>query len=35
MKIGISSFTYGWNIGVENAMPITPMTEIDLIKKEI
>jgi 3-oxoisoapionate decarboxylase len=35
MKIGISSFTYGWNIGVENAMPITPMTEIDLINQTL
>ncbi len=35
MKIGISSFTYGWNVGVENAMPSRPMTEIDLINKAI
>jgi 3-oxoisoapionate decarboxylase len=35
MKIGISSFTYGWNIGVENSMPATPMTEMELVNQTI
>jgi hypothetical protein len=35
MMIGISSFTYGWNVGLENAMPQKPMSEIDLLHKTL
>lgn len=31
MKVGISSFTYGWNIGVNDFMPVKAMNEIDLL----
>ncbi|MGL4631861.1 MAG: sugar phosphate isomerase/epimerase family protein [Leadbetterella sp.] len=31
MKIGISSFTYGWNVGVDFDMPSQVMTEVDLV----
>ena len=31
MKVGISSFTYGCNIGVNDFMPVKAMNEIDLL----
>ena len=31
MVLGISSFTYGWAIGVEGNQPSKPMTELDLV----
>ena len=31
MKLGISSFTYGWSIGVPGNLPVVRMNEIDLI----
>lgn len=31
MILGISTFTYGWGIGVEGQLPAKPMTEIDLV----
>jgi sugar phosphate isomerase/epimerase len=31
MKLGISSFTYGWSIGVPGNLPAVPMNEIELI----
>lgn len=30
MILGISSFTYGWSIGIPGKMPVIPMNEIDL-----
>jgi 3-oxoisoapionate decarboxylase len=35
MEIGISSFTYGWNIGVENSMPNRVMNEVDLVNQTV
>jgi 3-oxoisoapionate decarboxylase len=35
MKLGISSFTYGWNVGIPESMPQNPTTELDLVKKTI
>jgi 3-oxoisoapionate decarboxylase len=35
MKIGISSFTYGWNVGLPNHMPAVPLSEIDLINQTL
>ena len=35
MEIGISSFTYGWNIGVENSMSLKVMDEVDLINQTL
>ncbi|MCU0392452.1 MAG: sugar phosphate isomerase/epimerase [Thermoflexibacter sp.] len=35
MRLGISSFTYGWAIGVEGNMPSLPMTELDLIQQTL
>jgi 3-oxoisoapionate decarboxylase len=31
MQLGISSFTYGWNIGIKDFMPEKPMNEVDLV----
>ncbi|NIJ53859.1 sugar phosphate isomerase/epimerase family protein [Dyadobacter arcticus] len=31
MLTGISSYTYGWNIGVEKAIPANAMNELDLV----
>jgi sugar phosphate isomerase/epimerase len=31
MILGISSFTYGWSIGISGKMPRIPMNEIDLV----
>ena len=33
MVLGISSFTYGWAVGVDQDLTSTPMTEIGLVKK--
>jgi 3-oxoisoapionate decarboxylase len=35
MKLGISSFTYGWAVGVEGNMPLQPMNEQDLIEQTL
>jgi 3-oxoisoapionate decarboxylase len=35
MEIGISSFTYGWNIGIENSMPKNVMNEVDLVNQTV
>ncbi len=35
MELGISSFTYGWNVGVEGYLPENPMTEVDLIQQTV
>ena len=35
MKLGISSFTYGWAVGIEGNMPQKPMTEQDLIAQTL
>jgi 3-oxoisoapionate decarboxylase len=35
MIVGISSFTYGWSIGMESYSPSKPLTEIDLVSKAI
>lgn len=35
MILGISSFTYGWSIGIDGSMPSSPMNEIDLVNKAI
>jgi 3-oxoisoapionate decarboxylase len=35
MILGISSFTYGWAVGVEGSMPTQPMKAIDLLQKAI
>lgn len=35
MILGISSYTYGWAVGVAGAVPASPMNEIDLINKAI
>lgn len=32
MKLGISSFTYGWSIGVPGMLPAIRMNEIDLLR---
>jgi sugar phosphate isomerase/epimerase len=32
MKLGISSYTYGWAVGVEDHPPTSPMTELDLLQ---
>jgi 3-oxoisoapionate decarboxylase len=33
MKVGISSYTYTWAVGVPGKMPSEPLTEIDLLRK--
>lgn len=33
MQLGISTYTYGWAVGVPGSMPEKPMTEIDLLTK--
>lgn len=33
MLLGISSFTYGWNVGLDGFEPVAPFTEIHLIQK--
>jgi sugar phosphate isomerase/epimerase len=35
MQLGISSFTYGWNIGFPGNIPEHPMDEIDLLRQTI
>lgn len=35
MQLGISSFTYGWNIGIPGNMPEHPMNEIDLVHQTV
>ena len=35
MQLGISSFTYGWNIGVADHMPDQPMNEMDLVQQTV
>jgi sugar phosphate isomerase/epimerase len=35
MQLGISSFTYGWNIGFAGNMPERPMNEIDLVHQTV
>lgn len=35
MILGLSSFTFGWSIGVPGTMPANPMTEDDLIEKTL
>ena len=32
MKLGISSYTYGWAVGIEGHMPDDPLTFLDLIE---
>ncbi|MEX1241663.1 MAG: TIM barrel protein [Cyclobacteriaceae bacterium] len=32
MELGISSFTYGWAIGVPGSSPAAPMSEVDLVQ---
>ena len=33
MKLGISSYSYGWSIGVPENMPVNPLNEMDLLNK--
>jgi 3-oxoisoapionate decarboxylase len=33
MVLGISSFTYGWNVGIDGATPKQPMHELNLLDK--
>jgi len=33
MQLGISSYTYGWNVGVSGNMPANVLTELDLVEK--
>ncbi|MGZ5135519.1 MAG: hypothetical protein ACXWCG_10230, partial [Flavitalea sp.] len=35
MNLGISSYTYGWNIGVPGMSPAKTFTERDLIRKAV
>ena len=35
MILGISSFTYGWAIGIEGNMPPNPLNEVDLVNKTV
>jgi sugar phosphate isomerase/epimerase len=35
MNLGISSYTYGWNIGVPGMLPAKTFTELDLISKAV
>src|SRR5687768_15151029 len=35
MVLGISSFTYGWAIGIEGSQPPNPMGETDLIQATV
>ena len=35
MQLGISSFTYGWNVGLPQNMPAKPFSELDLIDKAV
>jgi 3-oxoisoapionate decarboxylase len=35
MLIGLSSYTYGWNVGTSGATPRSPWTEIDLVKRTV
>jgi 3-oxoisoapionate decarboxylase len=35
MILGISSFTYGWNVGVSERMPTKPMNEVDLVNQTL
>jgi sugar phosphate isomerase/epimerase len=33
MKLGISSYSYGWSVGVKGQIPVHPLTAFDLVKK--
>lgn len=33
MQLGISTYTYGWAIGVPGNLPAKPLTELDLLRK--
>ncbi|RDC62829.1 sugar phosphate isomerase/epimerase family protein [Adhaeribacter pallidiroseus] len=33
MQLGISTYTYGWAVGVPGNLPLKPITELDLIRK--
>src|SRR3712207_8916183 len=33
MQLGISTYTYGWAVGVPGKMPDQPLTELDLLRK--
>ncbi len=35
MILGISSFAYGWSIGIQGNMPLQPFNEVDLVNKAI
>ncbi len=35
MQLGISSFTYGWNIGFAGNIPDRPMNEIDMVHQTV
>lgn len=35
MLLGISSFTYGWSVGVPSVMPRHPLTAIDLLNRTL
>lgn len=35
MQLGISSYTYGWNVSLDNAMPRQPMDEIGLVSRTL
>ncbi|MCF0040575.1 sugar phosphate isomerase/epimerase family protein [Dyadobacter fanqingshengii] len=35
MELGISSFTYGWNVGVAGSMPEKAMDETDLVRQTL
>ena len=35
MRLGISSFTYGWSVGVPGSVPARPMTWEDLLLKAV
>lgn len=35
MILGLSSYTFGWSVGIPGSMPSTPMTEHDLIDRTL
>ncbi|MBA4056418.1 MAG: hypothetical protein C0490_17010 [Marivirga sp.] len=35
MILGLSSFTFGWSVGVNGNMPPAPITEVDLVNKTV
>lgn len=35
MILGVSSFAYGWNVGVEGHLPATLMSEMDVVQKAV